>query len=406
MKRALIVAVASVLTGCSLDDRIEMVSDRIQSDYEKTLVWDELPRRTISWQQALAMMKKQNSDVLNIENSIRSAAREAISVYTDMIPGLSYYGYLTRSIDALSDAVSAEDLSSRVNVTFSIPTLTQVPYRVYAAKAREFAARKAKEGKIRELESRLYKAVRLREINQKLREMSESDPEAKQDVRALQSDVKDEKSYWSEVAEIVGNYEARWVVLPESVPHVRWEDYRPRLDKLDPLVVCRFALELEQSRLAQYGVVLRYLPTINTSLYSPSLFTSSGGTYEGTFLDGEETRINLSISYNLDTKLDVWKQYEDSKARYEAAKRKVVVELIKHKNNVHRLRDSVDEYRQWRSYMHKRIDFVREMPAESSTSFLEREKALRDMKRELLIQEQNAVESEAAIVLEYGMPRH
>ncbi len=43
------------------------------------------------------------------------------------------------------------------------------------------------------------------------------------------------------------------------------------------------ALKLEQARLAQYGVAMDYLPTINTSMYSPSLFSSTEGTYSGTF---------------------------------------------------------------------------------------------------------------------------
>ncbi len=346
------------------------------------------------------MMKRCNADILTAESSIRKAERESISVYTDMIPGLSYYGYMTRSINALSDSISADDLSSRINMTFSVPTLTQVPYRVYAAKAREYAAIKAREGKLRELESRLYKTARMRELALRQQAHDAKNPD-KAKASAVAPEV-DENQYWKDVAEILGNYEARWHILPESVPQLKWADYQDSMDKLDPLVVCRFAMELEQARMAQYGIALRYLPTINTGLYSPSLFSSSGGTYEGTFLDGEETRLNLSISYTLDTQLRNWDQYENSKEQYEAAKRKVSVAMIDHKNKVMRLRESVNEYQNWRRFMHKRMDFVRNTPVSSSAAFIEREKALYDMQSELLSQEKASVESEAAVLLEYG----
>ncbi len=400
IKRAIIGGLVAVLTGCSLSQRIESVSDDVLQNYREIKIWDELPQRTISWQQALAMMKRSNADILQAESAIRKAERETISVYTDMIPGLSYYGYMNKSINALSDSVSAEDLSSRINVTFSVPTLTQVPYRVYASKVRAYAAIKAKEGKLRELESRLYKTIRLHAIEQRKKAHDAKNPD--KDRAKLEAADADKNQYWKDIAEIIGNYEARWQILPESVPQVKWANYRNRLEKLDPLVVCRFAMELEQARMAQYGVALRYLPTINTSLYSPSLFSSSGGTYEGSFLDGEDTRLNLSISYTLDTQLRNWDQYENSKEQYELAKRKVMAAMIEHKNKVHRLRESVDEYHNWRRFMQKRIAFVRDTPVSSSAAFLEREKALHEMQAELISQEKASVESEAAILLEYG----
>ena len=330
--------------------------------------------------------------------------RDELSVYTDMIPGLSYYGYMTRSINALSDAVSADDMNTRINMTFAIPTLTQVPYRVYSSKAKTYAALKTKEVKIREIESKLYKAVRTQEVDARLAAHEQNNPDKKDDAAALRTG--DDNKQWKEMADLLGNYEARWQILPSSVPRVRWSAYLPKMKKLDPLLTCNFAMQLEQARLAQYGVALRYLPTLNTSLYSPSLFSSSGGTYEGTFLDGEETRLNLSVSYMFDTKLNIWNQYEDSKERFEAAKRKVLVEMIDHKNKMQQLRKSIQEYNNWRNYMHKRMDFVSNTPTTTAEEYLGRKKALYDMKKELLTQEKAAIETEAAVVLEYGMPSH
>lgn len=404
MKRSIaILALGALLTGCSLQDHVDEASAKIAGDYANVKLWDELPQRVISWQQAVAMMKKNNAEMLAADSKIRKAERDELSVYTDMIPGLSYYGYFTRSINALSEAISADDMNSRVNMTFSIPTLTQVPYRVYENKARAFAAIKAKEGKMRELESKLYKMVRTQEVEARLAAHESTNPDKKEEDMLLRKG-EDTNKQWKEIAELLGNYEARWQILPSSVPRVRWSEYLPKMKKLDPLVICNFAMQLEQARMGQYSVALRYLPTINTNLYSPSLFASSGGTYEGTFLDGEDTRINLSVSYMLDTKMRIWEQYENSKERFEAAKRTVLVGMIDHKNKMQQLRKSVREYNNWRNYMHKRMDFVSNMPTTTSEDFLGREKALYDMKKELLTQEKAAIESEAAVVLEYGMP--
>lgn len=154
----------------------------------------------------------------------------------------------------------------------------------------------------------------------------------------------------------------------------------------------------------QYSIALRYLPTLNTSLYSPSLFSSSGGTYQGTFLSSKDTKINLSLSYSLDTRLDVWTRFRDTQDRYRLAQKKVELEMREHKSKIDALKRSVDEYENWKGYMAKRMEFIRTTPAEDADSFLDRNKALADMRRELIKQEQQAVDTEAALILEYGMP--
>ena len=148
---------------------------------------------------------------------------------------------------------------------------------------------------------------------------------------------------------------------------------------------------------------MEYLPTINTSLYSPSLFTSTGGTYTGTFLDTDDTTLNLSLSYRLDTKLDTWNRYQDNKARYKQVQREIVRSLLEHKQKMALLRQSMDEYYAWRSYLTKRIDYMKNAPADSPETYLERRQELSSMEDELLNQEEKAIESEAALVLTYGM---
>lgn len=395
------------LAGCSLSKHVERVSERVEKQYAETRVWEELPERTISWEQALSLLRRSNLDLKEAQNVIDRAERERLSIYTDMIPSVSYYGYATKTIADFTQTWAKDDVTQNINVNFSLPTLTQIPYRVYAAEARAYAAEKAKEGKERELESKLYQLLRKQELNARLSAHEERNGLSEQEkdpVQLLQRESDGHKHY-AEVATILGDYSARWNILPETMPHLRWEEYEPRLDKLDPLIVCQFAMKLEQARMAQYSIALRYLPTLNTNLYSPSLFSSTGGTYSGAFLDSHDTRLNMNISYSLDTRLNQWQHYRDSKDSYERAKGEVAAALMDHKDKIAALRRSMSDYYAWRGYMNKRIDYLRQAPAETATDFLARQKEIADMERELLTQESKGIESEAALILEYGLPK-
>lgn len=400
-----VIALVILLTGCSLRQRLDRVSADIERLYSQTRLWEQLPLRTISWQQAIAMMRKQNAQLLAAADRIEHEHRNELSVYTDMIPGVSYYSYFNKSLRGLTQTLSSNDVQNTVNVNFYLPTLTNVPYKVYAAKASSFAAIKAHEGKERELISKLYAAVRKQELNQRRRTHEKRTAETVAQRPGI-PDFAEENSrleYWKEISALLGDTSARWNILPSSIPAFHWSSYRKKMDRISELVVCQHALKLEQARLAQYGVFMDYLPTINTSLYSPSLFSSTGGTYSGTFLDMDDTTLNLSISYKLDTRLDNWNEFKTNKARYEQVKRDVISSLMEHKQKMHLLRRSMNEYYTWRSFMHKRMDYLKSNPADSSTTFLEHAQELHSMQSELFSQEEKVIESEAALVLEYGL---
>lgn len=389
------------LQSCSLHERIDKVSSEIEAQYQELESWDQLPVRTISWNQALAMMKRNNTTYLQVKNTITKAERNELSVYTDLIPGISYYSYFTKSIGDLTSKLNSDDLSHNVNVTFTLPSLTQVPYRVYATKAATFAAIKALEGKERELISKLYTQQRKQSLNARKRELDAQKQEQKEAYHPAGSNT--EINDWMELATLLGDYSARWRILPASVPRFNWSHYRKLTGKLDQLIVCKLALELEQARMAQYSVAITYLPTINLNLYSPSLFSSTGGTYSGTFLDTDDTKLNMSLNYSLDTRLRTWNTYRDSKEAYELRQRETTAKLVELKQKLNTLRTSMDEYYAWRGFMSKRLDYLSTAPAANAQEFLENENTRHSMKQELLNQESAAIESEAALILQYGL---
>ena len=76
---------------------------------------------------------------------------------------------------------------------------------------------------------------------------------------------------------------------------------------------------------------------------------------------------------------------------------------VDHISQLGNLRRSMNEYFTWRSYMQKRMDFIKNSPSDNPTDFLERAQELHRMQSELLSQEEKVIESEAALVLEYGL---
>lgn len=402
----LMAAAGALLASCSLSRHVADAMDTIEHQYSDIKEWKHLPLRTITWNQALAIMERENAEMISAQHEIEKAERNTLQVYTDLIPTITYYSYVNKSLRGLSEQWSQDDVTQNINVTFSIPTLTQVPYRIYASRATAYAAVKAREGKKRELASKLYLLIRKHELDERRSalEKSSSEHPAETSPVAAAQDVMAEESYWSDTAKLLGDPSARWNILPSSVPHVRWADYRTKIDRLDPLIICRYALQLERAHMAQYSVALSYLPTINTSLYSPSLFSSTGGTYSGTFLDSDDTHLNLSLSYTIDTHLRTWERYKDNKDEYERARREVRAGLMEHRTKLAQLKRSLDDYEAWQSFMHKREEFLRNAPAESAEEYLSREKELHDMQKELLDQEEAGLESEGALIIEYGMP--
>lgn len=406
MKNHITLSALLILTlcGCSLEKRVDKTMAKIQEQYATAQTWDALPVRTLSWKQAVMMMQERNADLMRQRDIIRESERNELSVYTQMIPGVTYYTYFTSSLRDLTDQVNSDQFATTLNINFFLPTLTRVPYQVYAGKATTYAQMKALEGKQRELIASLYKIVRSQELADAVSALEEADgTEEEEKQRGIPGNGRQIENRWGEMAKLLGNSEARWVVLPETMPHVRWENYKAKLDKLDDLIVCQFAMRLEQSRMAQYGVALQYLPSINTNLYSPSLFSSSGGTYSGAFLNSKDTKLNMSINYSLDTKMDQWNLYMRSKARYEQTKQEIAAQLMDYRNKLKTMQQSFSEYVLWQSVMRKRLDFLYKTAPQSAEEYLERKKNISAIKKELLNQENQALETEAALILQYGL---
>ena len=93
--------------------------------------WDELPRREISWDTAMAVMMEGNLDLKRSEQALRATERSVISVYTQVIPGVNLDWMLTKELSELT-RVTAQDVEYNTNILFNMPSLTQIPFDYYS----------------------------------------------------------------------------------------------------------------------------------------------------------------------------------------------------------------------------------------------------------------------------------
>ena len=108
--------------------------------------WRQLPRKEISWHQALAMMMERNIDLKKSEQSLKTTKRSVINVFTQIIPGVNLDWMLTKELSDLAK-VTASDVEYNTNILFNMPSLTQIPFDYYSAKAAVYTAEKTLEMK-------------------------------------------------------------------------------------------------------------------------------------------------------------------------------------------------------------------------------------------------------------------
>lgn len=378
----------------------------IDAQYQNLPDWETLPIRKISWGEALRMATKHNMDMARARITIEDAERQARSVYMDIIPLVNLDAIMNKRLKSAS-TMQTDELTYHVNVLFNLPSLSQLPIDVYTAQAQVYAVKKAYELKERELVSKLYKVARQRRLQEELYNIektgiSKDDNEWKQKDMEYKKD-EERRSDWLEISKLLGSTSARWEIDWSTVPHLKWDYYMKASQHIDVLVLTMMAMQLEASKMAVYDALMEYLPQINIDFYSPALFSTTGGTYSGFFGDSKDMTLNMNASLQLDTQLKVWDRYQKAKAEHEFFKRELKIRLIERKGQVRQVVKSCNDSEDWKSYMYKRIDFLRLKEPQDAVELMAKRDENTAMEREILTQEQRKVDSEAAMILEYGL---
>jgi hypothetical protein len=394
------------LASCSVHERVQRKADELAKEIEAHADWDQLPERTVSWNEAVEFALKHNATLKRAQVSIDDAKRSVRRVYLDFLPGINLDALISKDINNLA-AVNGNDVSYNTNILFNIPSITQVPITYYTAVASVYSAEKSLEMKQREVISNIYKTAREYEIakNQmelRLREDSEFDDDSRQ--KQIKRDwVEREKQLLTANNTSLGDYQYRWKVDPKTLPKLDWAKYKAASAHIDRLVMTMLAMELESSRLNILGVKMRYFPELNINFYSPSLFSKTGGTYGGVFGSSADMTVSLGLVLQLDTKLSVWDSLQSAKATHKILQEEVRTRALDRKAKVSALLKSREDFESWAGYIRKRAAYLSQAHPLNSEEFWQTRKDVSDMYNDLFSQEQKNVTVEAALIMEYGL---
>lgn len=367
--------------------------------------WEQLPKKEISWDQAMALMMEGNLDLKRTEQSLKTTKRAVVNVFTQIIPGVNLDWMLTKELSELT-RVTADDVEYNTNILFNMPSLTQVPFDYYSAKAAVYTAEKTLEMKKRELVSKLYRQV-LAYQNARIsyRNQLSSLPYDDDGVQKRKIDRDWEKGL-SEISQgfatLFGTMNARWLVKPETMPRLDWDRYRSASRRLDLLVVTMVAMELEGARLQVLNAKMKFFPSVDVNFYSPTLFSSTGGTYRGFFAGGGDMQVNMSLREELDTRLTAWFQYKSAKENHDLMLKRVLMDLQQRRIKVAALLESRRRFELWKKVLLKEIEFKKSRLSLSGDEYLEQRKDLKTMYENLDSEAAKNSEVEAALIMEYG----
>lgn len=394
-----------IWTSCSLEKHMERKTGELIKKMETVPKWAQLPRQEISWNQAVTLMMERNIDLKKSEQSLKTTKRAVINVFTQIIPGVNLDWMLTKELSDLSK-VTADDVEYNTNILFNMPSITQIPFDYYSAKAAVYTAEKTLEMKKRELISRLYQqTISYRNAQISYNNQLKSLPYDDDGVQRKKLDKEWEKSL-DEISQgfatLLGSMDARWLIKPETMPRLDWEKYKAASKKLDLLVVTMAAMELEASRLQVLNARMNFFPSVDINFYSPSLFSSTGGTYGGFFAGAGDMQVNMSLREELDTRLTSWFQYKSAKENHDLMQRSVVMDLQKRRIKIATLLESRRRYELWRGVLLKEIAFKESRLSASGDEYLEQMKDIRKMYTDLDNEATKNAEVEAALIMEYG----
>ena len=396
---------AAVWTSCSVDKHMERKAGELMNRMAAIPDWNRLPRKEISWDQAMACMMEGNLDLKRSAQSLRTTERAVVNVFTQIIPGVNLDWMLTKELSELS-RVTAQDVEYNTNILFNMPSLTQIPFDYYSAKSAVYTAQKTLEMKKRELVSRLYRQViSYQNARISYRNRLNSLPYDDDGVQKKIAEQELEKSL-DDISEgfatLMGNMEARWLVKPETMPRLDWGKYKSAARHLDLLVVTMVAMELEASRLQVLNAKMKFFPSVDINFYSPTLFSSTGGTYQGFFAGGGDMQVNMSLREELDTRLTSWFQYKTAKENHDLMQKKVLMDLQQRRIKVAALMESRRRFEVWKRVILKEIEFKKSQMAFSGKEYLDQRKDIKTMYENLDSETAKNAEVEAALIMEYG----
>lgn len=394
------------LSSCSIEKRIERKTNELADQLAKEPQWEQLPQETITWNQALERAMKDNLDIKRGLLAVKDSENRVMDLYTDFIPGINLDALLTKDIKSLGQ-IKSTDVERRMNILFNIPSLTQIPYNYYSAKASVFQSKMSMELKRRELISRLYKACQEYKFASNSYEIERMsipyDDDGTQKTRIEKDWEAKRKTISSQLSSLIGNINKRWYIQMDTVPVLDWDKYKKASTRLDQYVLSLMAMELEGARLGIIGIKMQYFPELNVNFYSPSLFSSTGGTYGGFFSGSGDTMVNMSLSMKVDTQLRVWNQLKSAQASYKLLQQEIRIRMLERREKVKLLIKSREDFESWSKVSKKYATFLQGTCPKDSEEYKKNQQDVIARFKDVNSNETKNAETEAALILEYGL---
>lgn len=405
VRRFLIFAFFLLPVACSVKPRVDSTRAEITARYESLKDWEELPCLSLSWEQAIELLEQNNLELRRARHSVEEARIMRNKVYTEFIPLVDIGNFYNKAL-IQGDSNYPDSNYFNLNIIFNIPALTQLPVNHYTRSLALFKAEHDVELKRRELVAKLWQLFRQYDIEQRSRVCEDARLPANEPVPAeiLKTRELQTKKQELELATLLNDYSVRRKPNASSLPSPDWGAFKMKAKRPDPCTQISMALTLEVARLQKLGVAMRYLPDVNINFYSPSLFTSTGGTTSG-FMSGEkDVRLNLNIYMQLDTRLDIWTDWLIAKENYALTRLELTQKMHQHRNQMQLLLDSWKSYDEWKCSTQAYVDFRRRQGALNAKALADLFQEDAALQKEMLEQEAKNLERECALIQEYGLP--
>lgn len=395
-------------TSCSVNEYLDTARAELTQSYDTLTAYETLPRRILSWQQAWAIVERNNLELKQARQSLSDARSKQNNTFRNLIPQVNLGYYYSMALFGNEQETPPPNGRFDINIVFSLPELINLPIDYYTAALATYKAEQNLEQKRRELISRLYQFFREKEI-QAASERADDDiwqiDASTNELTSKKQRELQQREQWHKICSFLNCYEARWELHPGGIPRVSPEDYREKIKRPGDISVTLAAMEVEASRLRKLGVALDYWPSLHVSFYSPTLFNLSGGNMSG-FMKADDIRLDMNSYFSLDTRLTTWQEYQNTKVQHELLMQQLKQRMYEHREKIALLLRSWTEFGNWKQAMEEYIHFRRSQGATDPETAREMHSESISIRKSILDQDRKNLERECALIQEYGLPEN
>ncbi len=391
-----------LLTACSATRRVEELNAEYQKAYSEIPAYESLPMRSLSWQEAVEKLHKNNLEIRELNRQYENSKYNLGSTLRSLIPLLDVGYYYNAPVKWGSGSPSSSNFN--INIFFNLPQLVRMPVERYTNALAAIKADVDRRRKIRELEAKLYKTFRehalLERELQLEKEKPQQDPATAKTTHEAYAEKK--RLAWATLCTLLHDHSARWEPNSAGLPNIHLKQYRERAKAPDKLFITTIALQAEAARLNKLGVLIQFVPSANINFFSPSLFTASGGTTDGFMRNADDVRVTFNSYVTLDTRLETWHDFKDAKLGEKLAKEAIDQSMREHREKISTVLRSWQQYEDWKLSLQEYIAFRNSQGVTSFDEALSKSEESQKIGKEQITQERSNLERECAAMQEYG----